>query len=87
MGHLAVALVRVNVLRMMEEMHLAYRGDDNFVKHWGDAFGLGFGPEIRAFVQRRCSVHWIQIPDLRKTLCSGASRHSLCSRCFNPGMM
>jgi len=46
--------------------HLAYRGDDNFVKYLGDAFGLGSRAEIRAFVQRRCSVHWIEIPDLRK---------------------
>lgn len=51
--------------RIMEN-HLAYRGDDNFVKYVGDAFGLGSRAEIRAFIERRCSVHWLEIPDLRK---------------------
>ena len=51
--------------RIMEN-HLAYRGDDNFVKYVGDAFGLSSRAEIRTFVQQRCSVHWLEIPDLRK---------------------
>ncbi len=51
--------------RIMEN-HLANRGDDNFVKYVGQAFGLKSRPEIRTFIQRRCSVHWMEVPDLRK---------------------
>jgi hypothetical protein len=51
--------------RIMEN-HLAYRGDDNFVKYVGQAFGLTSRPDIRAFIQRRCSVQWMEVPDLRK---------------------
>ncbi len=51
--------------RIMEN-HLAYRGDDNFVKYVGEAFSLTSRLAIRAFIQRRCSVHWIEVPELRK---------------------
>ena len=51
--------------RIMEN-HLAYRGDDNFVKYVGEAFGLKSRAERRAFIQRECSVQWMEVPDLRK---------------------
>lgn len=51
--------------RIMEN-HLAHRGNDNFVKYVGEAFGLASRSEVRAFVQRRCSVQWIEIADSRK---------------------
>jgi hypothetical protein len=51
--------------RIMEN-HLAYRGDDNFVKYVGEAFGLKSRAAIRTFIQRRCSVQWMEVPDVRK---------------------
>ncbi len=51
--------------RIMEN-HLAYRGDDNFVKYVGEAFGLASRAEVRAFLQRNCSVQWLEIVDLRR---------------------
>ena len=51
--------------RIMEN-HLAYRGDDNFVRYVGGAFGLPSRPDIRNFIRQRCSVHWVEIPDLRE---------------------
>jgi hypothetical protein len=51
--------------RIMEN-HLAYRGDDNFVKYVGNEFRLTSRAEIRAFLQRQCSVHWMEVPDLRR---------------------
>jgi hypothetical protein len=48
------------------ENHLAYRGDDNFVRYVGDAFGLQSRTDVRAFIKSRCSVQWLEVPDLRK---------------------
>lgn len=47
------------------ENHLAYRGDDNFAKYVGNAFGLSSRAKVRARVTKRCSVHWLEIPDLQ----------------------
>ena len=50
--------------RIMEN-HLAYRGDDNFVKYVREAFGLQSRADVRAFIKIRCSVQWLEVPDLR----------------------
>jgi hypothetical protein len=48
------------------ENHLAYRGDDNFVRYVSEAFGLQSRNEVRAFIKSRCSVQWLEVTDLRK---------------------
>lgn len=46
--------------------HLAYQGSDNFVKYVGEEFGLLSSPDVRIFVKRECSVHWLEIDDGRR---------------------
>lgn len=43
--------------------HLAYQGSDNFVKYVGEEFRLPSPSDVRAFIKRECSVHWLEIDD------------------------
>jgi hypothetical protein len=52
--------------RIMEN-HLAYRGDDNFVKYIRKEFGLGSRAEAREHIKSKCSVHWMEVPIRRSS--------------------
>lgn len=43
--------------------HLAYQGNDNFVRYVMEEFGLSSRANARTFIQDQCSVHWVQKGD------------------------
>jgi hypothetical protein len=43
--------------------HLAYQGDDNFIKYVRAELGLPSRSDARDYVRKNCSVHWIEIAD------------------------
>jgi excinuclease UvrABC nuclease subunit len=43
--------------------HLAYQGNDNFVKYVMEEFGLASRSDARNFIRKECSVHWLEVDD------------------------
>jgi hypothetical protein len=43
--------------------HLAYKGDDNFVKYLMQDLALTSRSAARAYIRRECSSHWVQVDD------------------------
>jgi hypothetical protein len=43
--------------------HLAYQGNDNFVRYVMEEFGLAARADARRFIQDQCSVHWVETGD------------------------
>ena len=46
--------------------HLAYKGDDNFIKYVISEYSLSGRADARAFVKKECSVHWREVEDLAR---------------------
>jgi hypothetical protein len=46
--------------------HLAYKGDDNFVRYLMTETGLTSRSEARARIRASCSVQWIEVDDLKR---------------------
>jgi hypothetical protein len=46
--------------------HLAYQGNDNFVRYLMEEFRLASRSETRAYIRKQCSVHWLEVDDLRR---------------------
>ena len=43
--------------------HLAYQGDDNFVRYIMEEFGYVSRGDARAHIRGECSVHWLEVDD------------------------
>jgi hypothetical protein len=46
--------------------HLAYQGDDNFIKYVTSEYGLSSRADAREFVRKECSIHWREVEDLAR---------------------
>ncbi len=46
--------------------HLAYEGNDNFVRYLMEEFRLTSRVAVRNFVQNQCSVRWLEVNDPRR---------------------
>ena len=43
--------------------HLAYQGDDNFVRYLMREIALTSRSEARAHIRKLCSIHWVEVDD------------------------
>ncbi|MBZ5671926.1 MAG: hypothetical protein LAO04_19640 [Acidobacteriia bacterium] len=43
--------------------HLAYKGNDNFVRYIKEEFRLASQPAARDYIRTHCSVHWLEVDD------------------------
>ena len=43
--------------------HLAYQGNDNFIRYVMDDQGFTARSEARAYVLAKCSVQWLELDD------------------------
>ena len=46
--------------------HLAYQGNDNFVRYLMEDIGLTSRSEARAYIRNECSVQWLEIEDSQR---------------------
>jgi excinuclease UvrABC nuclease subunit len=46
--------------------HLAYRGDDNFVRYLMQDVALSSKSDARTYIRKLCSVHWLEVHDSQR---------------------
>jgi len=46
--------------------HLAYQGNDNFIRHLMGETKLPSKADVRDYVRKNCSVHWLEVADERR---------------------
>ena len=53
------------LFRIMKN-HLAYQGDDNFIRYLKEELNLPSRSEVRDYIKMNCSVHWAKVADEKR---------------------
>jgi len=48
--------------------HLAYQGDDNFVRYLMQEIAITSRSQARSYIKKLCSVHWVEVDDAQRLI-------------------